>query len=313
MMRTQIPVWYKAVIPGGYMVLTTAFCLACSGNAETLPGEGEPVDVAETADSVPYADIDLSHWKITLPADLDHNGKPDEYQPGDLVNYGYRDIAALSPFMYDDTTDVSLVFHTYPAGATTPNSSYPRTELREQMTPGNNYDNWSLTEGGTMKGRLKIDSISPDTVNSKYDYHRVIVMQIHGVISQEDMVTYGFDSNHAPPLLKMTWIDGHLFAYKKTLVDESVSGVDLYDDSSGTWTDVKHDFGEVGHDAFTVEIEASYGELSVTVNDETHVFDDISMEKWPFENYFKAGNYLVTTDTTGFATVKYYELEVVHP
>ena len=31
-----------------------------------------------------------------------------------------------------------------------------------------------------------------------------------------------------------------------------------------------------------------------------------------FENYFKAGNYLVSTDNNAFAKVKYYELEVTH-
>ncbi|MGS2739213.1 polysaccharide lyase family 7 protein [Sinomicrobium sp. M5D2P17] len=312
-MRTKTPTLKTAVLLKGTLAMAASLCLACSGDIEEgLAGENI-LYIPEETDTALYADIDFSHWKITLPVDLDNNGKPDEYQPSDLIDYGYQDIAELAPFMYDDTTDTSIVFYTYPAGATTPNSSYPRTELREQMTPGNNYNNWSLTEGGTMRGTLKIDSISPDTVNAKYDYHRVIVMQIHGIISQEDMATYGFSSNHAPPLLKMTWIDGHLFAYKKTLVDESTSGIDLYDDSSQTWTDVKHDFGEVGHDTFTVEIEASYGELSVTVDDETYVFDDVSMAKWPFENYFKAGNYLVTTDTSGFAKVKYYDLEVTHP
>ncbi|WP_268223968.1 polysaccharide lyase family 7 protein [Sinomicrobium oceani] len=294
-----------------FVLATSLSALSCSGSLQDEVAEEALMTTVE--ESASYAEIDFSHWKITLPVDLNNDGKPDEYQPSSLINNGYRSIPELQPFMYDDTTDAAIVFRTYPGGATTTNSSYPRTELREQQTPGNNYNNWSLTEGGTMRGTLKIDTISPDLVNSKYDNHRVIVMQIHGIISQADMATYGFSSNHAPPLLKMTWIDGHLFAYKKTLVDESTSGIDLYDDSSATWTDIKHDFGDVGFGAFTVEIEASYGELSITVDDETHVFDDISMEKWPFENYFKAGNYLVTTDTTGISEVKYYELEVTHP
>ena len=31
-----------------------------------------------------------------------------------------------------------------------------------------------------------------------------------------------------------------------------------------------------------------------------------------FENYFKAGNYLGTTDSDGFSYVKYYNLNVTH-
>ena len=42
--------------------------------------------------------------------------------------------------------------------------------------------------------------------------------------------------------------------------------MDLYDDSSATWTDIKHDFGEVGFEKFSVKIVAASGELMVTVN-----------------------------------------------
>jgi len=43
------------------------------------------------------------------------------------------------------------------------------------------------------------------------------------------------------------------------------------------------------------------------------VFDDIHVQRWGiFENYFKAGNYLVTTDSGSFSRVKYYDLEVFH-
>ena len=38
----------------------------------------------------------------------------------------------------------------------------------------------------------------------------------------------------------------------------------------------------------------------------------LSLSKWPFENYFKAGNYLVTTEPTAFSYIKYYNLNVTH-
>ena len=47
--------------------------------------------------------------------------------------------------------------------------------------------------------------------------------------------------------------------------------------------------------------------------EESVVYEDINMKKWGvFENYFKAGNYLQTTDPSSHATVKYYALEVSH-
>ena len=84
--------------------------------------------------------------------------------------------------MYDDTSDGSLLFYTFPNTSTT-NSSYSRTELRELINPENSRDNWTLKEGGKMTGRLKIVSISQD--DDSGNYHKVIVMQIHGIISQE--------------------------------------------------------------------------------------------------------------------------------
>ncbi|HCE53475.1 MAG TPA: polysaccharide lyase family 7 protein [Lutibacter sp.] len=277
--------------------------------------EADIADVEIIVDELPdpireYADIDFSHWKITLPVDLNNDNKPDEFQPSSLINYSYQKEANLKQFMFDDTTDTSIVFYNYPAGATTANSSYPRTELREQQTPGDNYNNWSLSEGGIMEGTLKVQSISKDNVSSR-EYHRVIVMQIHGIISQADMSTYGFEANLAPPLLKMIWDEGNILAYKKTLVSDATTGKDLYDDSTA-WTDIKHDFGSVAFNKFTIKIVSLLGKLSVTVNNKTHVFEDISLQKWPFENYFKAGNYLMATETNAFAKIKYYKLEISH-
>lgn len=282
---------------------------SCSKNETTIPDEVTPIQ--EVPDANEFANIDFSHWKITLPVDQNNDGKPDEYQPNALVNLGYQNIAALTPFLYDDIADKSIVFYTYPGGATTANSSYPRTELREQMTPGNNYHNWKLNTGGELYGKLKVADISEDSESSR-THHRVIIMQIHGVVSQEDMATYNLDSNHAPPLLKIIWDEGHIKAYQKKLVNENTSGVALYDDSSNTWTDTSYDFGEVNQAVVIITIKAETGKLTISANSRTHIFQDISLEKWPFENYFKAGAYLTATHANAFAKVKYYELTVSH-
>ena len=47
-------------------------------------------------------------------------------------------------------------------------------------------------------------------------------------------------------------------------------------------------------------------------NNNPVVYNDISLNKWQYENYFKAGNYLGTTDSDGFSYVKYYNLNVTH-
>ena len=259
-----------------------------------------------------YADVDFSNWKLTLPIDENNNGSPDEYQPAVLVDYGYQTLSAIQPFMFDDITDKSLVFYIYPDVSTT-NSSYSRTELRELINPLNARENWTLLEGGIMEGKLKIMEVSENTDGSSYIHPKVILMQIHGIISQEDMALHGFTSNNGPPLLKMTWIDGNLWAYKKSLVNISTSGDDLLDVSSDTWSDIKHNMGYVGYEPFDLKIIATNGKLEIILNNDTSlVYEDISLNKWPFENYFKAGNYLGSTHPDAFSKLKYYELTVTH-
>lgn len=301
------------------ILILTAF-LGCSSSDDeiqnppapdvTIPPVEEEEEEEEEA-PLEYAEIDFQNWKVTLPIDANNNGSPDEYKPDELVGFRYQTNSAIQPFMYDDTSDKSLVFYTYPAVSTT-NSSYSRTELRELINPDSSRENWSLSEGGILKGKLKVASITKDSQSSN-EYHRVIVMQIHGIISEEDMAIHGFSSNNGPPLLKMYWKDGNLWAHKKSLKDENTSGDDLLETSSATWTDVKYNFGYVGFEPFELEIIASEAKLEVILNNSnSHIFQDVSLEKWPYENYFKAGNYLISTDPEAESYIKYYELEVRH-
>lgn len=322
-MKVLSYLYLLSMIRRSFFTFSVLLILSCGGTqddpityydpngTDNTDDQNNQIDNTTTDNTPKYADIDFSHWKITLPVDADNNGSPDEYQPSDLINNGYRTLEAVIPYMYDDTSDGSIVFYTFPDVSTT-NSSYSRTELRELINTSNARENWSLNEGGVMAGRLKMDSISNDSSSSN-TYHSTIVMQIHGIISIEDMNTYGFSSNNGPPLLKMYWKEGYLWAYKKSLVNEDTTGAALLDVSSNTWTDIKHNFGYVGFDAFNFKITATDGKLELQLNeDEPFVYEDVSLAKWPFENYFKAGNYLVSTSPSAFAYVKYYELNVTH-
>ena len=122
-------------------------------------GENELIDAGDEGSEIllptyKLPNIKLNNWKVTLPV-----GGPTEVNPPDILNYAKMDL--LKPFMYNDSTDGSLVFYTYP-GSTTANSGYSRTELREQMVPGSNSTNWSFEQGGRMKGTLAIDEVSKD-------------------------------------------------------------------------------------------------------------------------------------------------------
>lgn len=265
------------------------------------PLEEEPVE--EPAKEYKLPNIDLSNWKVTLPI-----GSPTEVKPPEILDYAENE--TLKPFMYNDSVNGALVFYTYP-GATTANTSYSRTELREQMEPGSNEVNWTFEQGGRMKGKLQLADISKDNEGK---YHRTIIMQIHGRLTDAQRDLIGEDDNNAPPILKIYWYKGLVRVKSKVLKDKQASDTEiLHTDAWGD--DEGFNFStEVGFEPFTLEIIATKGKLEIVLNeDEKYVIENEDMERWSvFENYFKAGNYLATLDEGSFARVKYYELEVVH-
>tara|TARA_B110001452_G_scaffold55702_2_gene43048 strand:- start:5464 stop:6324 length:861 start_codon:yes stop_codon:yes gene_type:complete len=252
-------------------------------------------------------DIDLTNWKVTLPIPRS-DGKPVEVTPPEILDYATDPV--LKPFMYNDSSDGSLVFYTYP-GASTNNSSYSRTELREQMVSGSNNVNWTFAQGGEIHGLLSVPEISQEADG---DYHRTIIMQIHGRLTDQQRDLIDEDDNNAPPVLKIYWRNNKVYVLTKELKDTT----DTYVESLETdaWTDGNGRYFSrvVGTDTFSLDVIASDGRLEVTLGgSETFVYDDVHMERWGvFENYFKAGNYLGTLDNDAFAKVKYYSLEVSH-
>ena len=252
-------------------------------------------------------EIDLSHWKVTTPAG---NGKkPQEVSPPEIMNYATNE--SLKPYMYNDSTRGALVFYAFPSKATTANTKYSRSELREQMVSGENNVNWTFKEGGYMKGKLAIDDISKD---SEGKYHRVIIMQIHGRLTNEQRDLIGEKDNNAPPILKIYWDKGKIRVKTKVLKDLSASPEEILHEEA--WGDDEgFNFEQkVGFGKFTLEVEVSDGKMVVILNkNEFKVYENIHMKKWGvFENYFKAGNYFQTRDEGAFAKVRYYDLEVSH-
>ena len=252
-------------------------------------------------------EIDLTHWKVTTPAG--DGKKPQEVSPPEIMDYATNE--ALKPYMYNDSTRGAIVFYAFPSKATTANTKYSRSELREQMVSGENNVNWTFKEGGYMKGKLAIDDISKD---SKGKYHRTIIMQIHGRLTNEQKDLIGAKDNNAPPMLKIYWDKGKVRVKTKVLKNLNATPEQMLHEEA--WGD---DEGfnfeqEVGFRKFTLEVEISDGKMVVILNkNEFKVYDNIHMKKWGiFENYFKAGNYLQTRDEGAFAKVRYYDLEVKH-
>ncbi len=285
-------------------VLFIAFCVLTINCQDGVKSD-EPSIVDDNANnntSYVLPNIDLNNWKVTLPI-----GNPTEVKPPEILNYATN--ATLKPFMYNDSIKGALVFYTYP-GASTTNSSYSRTELREQMVPGSNNTNWTFAQGGTMKGELAMGEISKDANDN---YHRTIIMQIHGRLTNAQRDLIGASDNNAPPMLKIYWVNGKVRVKTKVLNNLNASDIEILHTSA--WgDDVGYTFPEyVGFDKFTLEVKVSDGRMEVIMNGVSKIYDDIHIEKWGvFENYFKAGNYLITTDDWANAKVEYYKLEVTH-
>jgi len=252
-------------------------------------------------------EIDLSHWKVTTPSG---DGKrPLEVSPPEIMDYATNE--DLKPYMYNDSTKGAIVFYAYPSQATTRNTKYSRSELREQMEPGNNNVNWTFAQGGRMKGKLQIDNVSKGNDGK---YHKIIIMQIHGRLTNEQRDLIGEDDNNAPPMLKIYWQYGKVRVKTKVLKNQRANNLEILHEDA--WGDDKgYTFKEeVGFNRFTLEVTVSDGKMVVCLNNNEYaVYEDINIRRWGvFENYFKAGNYFQTRDEGAHAKVLYYDLEVWH-
>lgn len=301
---------YQKVLVTSILFIFCAVSAASCNTTSSLSATRNNVEdvVSKKRKRFKLPNIDLSHWKLTTPAG-DGKGKTIDVDPPEILDYANNEV--IKPYMYNDSTSGALVFYAYPTSSTTANTKYSRSELREQMVPGNNNVNWTFAQGGRMKGRLAMDKVSRDK-NGKY--HKVIIMQIHGRLTNEQRDLIGQKDNNAPPILKIYWQDGKIRVKTKVLKDLNTSDIDILrtdawgDDDGYTFEE------EVGFRRFTLEVNVSDGDLEVVLNKRAYkVYNDIHIKKWGvFENYFKAGNYFQSRDEGSYAKVKYYELSVSH-
>lgn len=257
---------------------------------------------------VKLPNIDLSHWKVTLPVTND-KGKPYEISPPEIFDFATNEKA--KNYMYIDSTKGAIVFHAMPTASKTANTKYTRSELREQMVPGDNNTNWTFADGAYMKGKLAMEATSRD---SEGKYHRTIIMQIHGRLTNEQRDLIGEDDNNAPPILKIYWDKGKIRVKTKVLKNLTATNEELLHEDAWDNDEGFNFEEEVGFRKFTLEVKVSKGKMVIILNgSEYKVYESIHMRRWGiFENYFKAGNYFQTRDEGAYSKISYYELEVSH-
>jgi hypothetical protein len=163
------------------------------GEAEPKEGQGEGAgEAVARAVRFPAQIIDASKWYLTLPTGSE--GRPDTVE--DLSTY------ASKWFQLNDAKD-GVVFTANTGGATTENSHYPRSELRE-MTGGEKAS-W---DGRSGTHTMELDQAITKTPATKPD---VIAGQIHG--TDDDLILIHLSGS----TLSVKYDDGS----KKAVLDPS--------------------------------------------------------------------------------------------
>jgi hypothetical protein len=232
----------------------------------------------------PSGNFDLTHWKLTLP--VGEPGDPDEVLPTELTA-GYEN----APYFLTSPADGAMRFWAPVTGVTTGGSTYPRSELREQLTPGKNTPNWYGDGTHVLEGECRIVQVPSSG--------RVIIGQVHGKLAPG-----GDDAN---PLIKLAY-------------DKKSSSVRIqvkhspHRENRDESTDVVRGI-KVG-DRIKYQIKVVNGVAHVTVNGTTHVRDFYATDAdWSETDlYFKAGAYAL--DNAGAsdegAQVDFYALTISH-
>lgn len=234
---------------------------------------------ADDNDTEASSRIDLSHWKLTLPIRASENGggNPLEISPSKLTaGYTHSDYFHFDP-------DGTMVFWCPVSGATTENTDYARTELRELLDPSDDNVCWAAPGTHVLKARCRVSEVPSS--------QKVIIGQIHGY------------SGKANPLIKLQFFKGRIEALVK---EKAKKGKDL-----------KLTFSDVGLDKdFDYEIRLQDGLLSVSVNGATQTVNVFEKDpEWAGQSlYFKAGAYVQDNEgpASEGARVSFSKLTVSH-
>jgi len=225
--------------------------------------------------------FDLSGWKLTLPIS---GSSSNALEIKNLVGY------EQAQYFYD-APDGSMVFRADTTGATTSGSRYPRSELREMA--GSELAWWTLADGGTMSGTLKIDAVPVKTGGIE---GRLIFAQIHGT-SEE--------------LLRMYWENDTVYFINDQAGSSNKETTFSFANADGEAPKIAK--GEV----FSYLIDVQGDTMSVQIFADGQTYTSVSKlnSVWQSDEfYFKAGVYLGVNASsgTGSGQVSYYGLDLSH-
>jgi Alginate lyase len=250
-----------------------ALGLSPAGAASLRPAV--PAAAALNPAVAPGGNFDLSVWELQLPTGSP--GSPTTISPSSLEGpNGFQD-----SYFFTNPSDGSMTFWDPENGVTTPNSSYPRSELREMNANGTAAD-WSIPGTHTLSATLKVTQVP----------NHVCVGQIH----------LGDNSGSTKPLLE-------LFYYSNGNIDMAI------EQTPAGGNEVFHYVGNVPLGTeWSYVIGLSGGNtIDLTLNGTKYTWPlPASFNGYPM--YFKAGDYDQSSGSSSSvgARVQFYALTVHH-
>jgi len=273
---------------------------------------------------VPADKFDMKNWKITIPSDINEDGKVDEIEGVAMLSYSHKDF-----FFLDENEN--LVFEVQNKAVTTKNSKNARSELRE-MPRGANFsiqtddlkNHWALSShpqadkhsrvGGTLEAALKVNHVSEHAkFPEKGPAHSVVVGQIHAKkIDAKIKEGKGYGHGNEPIKIFYKKFPEHkmgsvFWNYERNLAKEDPNRIDIaYPVWGNTWDNLE-DPGQAGialGEEFSYKIDVQGTIMYLTFETERHEtvtyaidlskgIDDKDFEHGYAEDmfYFKAGAY----------------------
>jgi len=253
----------------------------------------------------PGSNFDLSHWSLQLPTIngvlTGTAGNVDTLSPSQLT------AGATNAYFYTGP-DGAMTFWAPDDGSTTSGSTHPRSELREELSPGDTSVNWTLYGTHVMTATCVVSNVPSDT-------GKVCIGQIHepnnkpngsASANNEQMIMFDLPGKKIYANINL---DGNLSSsFSQTLISGS-SSVALGKPVNYTMSVVN-------------------GVLRIVINNVTNSWNLFSgtnisghiAQNWDAASgntvYFKAGDYNQTGDACGCSTdgakVAFYSLTLYH-
>lgn len=262
-----------AVAEGGTGAAAGSGEISLGGTAGATGGSGGSAGHGPPDPALPPGqNFDLSRFALQLPI-----------ANGNSV-LQIKDLASYTSDYFFTGTDAGMVFWCPVTGATTPNSHYPRTELRELPDGGD----WAITGHHRLTASFKMLQNTPSK--------GTIIGQIHGNAT-----------DGTSEVLKLEWMSN----------DDIVASVEQ-NDSPSQQIDHKMGSGYKRGELVSYDFELKDAMLTVTVTDTrgTQSFTTpYTAASWTQDKYyFKLGTY-VQLDTGGSTVggkVAFYSLSIEH-